>query len=86
MASGLPVISTYHGGIPHVIENGKTGLLIQEKDEKQLTVFLKELFYSKNLRQSIGGRAREYASEHLDLHKKAVQLQRIYESILRNKD
>jgi len=32
MACGLPVVSTYHSGIPELITNGETGLLVNEKD------------------------------------------------------
>lgn len=31
-ASGLPVISTNPGGIPYMVENGKTGLLVEKND------------------------------------------------------
>ena len=31
-ASGLPVVATYHGGIPDVVVNNETGLLVQERD------------------------------------------------------
>ena len=31
MAAGLPVISTYHAGIPYIIDNDLTGCLVQEK-------------------------------------------------------
>lgn len=33
MASGLIVVSTFHSGIPELIENGKGGFLVPEKDE-----------------------------------------------------
>src|SRR5690606_9989960 len=31
-AAGIPVISTFHAGIPDVIKNGETGLLCEEHD------------------------------------------------------
>jgi len=36
MATGLPVVSTYHAGIPELIDNGVTGWLVKEKDADAL--------------------------------------------------
>ena len=32
MARGIPVISTWHSGIPELVEDGRNGWLIKEKD------------------------------------------------------
>lgn len=37
MAAGLTVVSTYHSGIPELIEDGRTGLLAPERDVGALT-------------------------------------------------
>ena len=36
MAMGLPVVSTWHGGIPELVEDGVAGLLVPERDETAL--------------------------------------------------
>jgi colanic acid/amylovoran biosynthesis glycosyltransferase len=36
MATGLPVLATLHGGIPEAVENGRTGLLVPERDHAGL--------------------------------------------------
>ena len=41
MASGLPVISTYHSGIPELIEDGVSGLLVPERDVEGLAAALR---------------------------------------------
>jgi colanic acid/amylovoran biosynthesis glycosyltransferase len=35
-ASGLPVVSTIHAGIPDAVENGKDGFLVPERDIEQM--------------------------------------------------
>ena len=42
MASGLPVFATEHGGIPEAIENGRSGILVKEGDDKALALALLE--------------------------------------------
>jgi colanic acid/amylovoran biosynthesis glycosyltransferase len=36
MAMGLPVVSTFHGGIPELVENGVSGFLVPERDAEAL--------------------------------------------------
>lgn len=43
MSMGLPVVSTYHSGIPELIEDGKTGFLVPERDVDALFEKLKYL-------------------------------------------
>ena len=42
MASGLPVFATEHGGIPEAIENGRSGILVRERDDGSLAHLLLE--------------------------------------------
>ena len=42
MASGLPVFATEHGGIPEAIENGRSGILVGERDAESLAHVLLE--------------------------------------------
>jgi glycosyltransferase involved in cell wall biosynthesis len=42
MASGLPVFATEHGGIPEAIENGRSGILVKERDAESLAHLLLE--------------------------------------------
>ncbi len=85
MASGLPVISTYHGGIPFIICDKKTGFLIKERDDRTMAELLVSL-YDDNLRKQVGERAKMYANEFLDLKKKAEDLKDIYKSLTLNKN
>ena len=42
MASGLAVFATEHGGIPEAIENGRSGILVKERDEEALSAALSQ--------------------------------------------
>jgi len=66
MASALPVISTFHAGIPDAVENGVTGYLGAEGDSETMGRYLVELARNAGLRASMGEagwlRARELFS------------------------
>ena len=84
MTAGLPIISTFHAGIPYVIENEKTGLLVNEWDVPALANAIERLMQDVELRKRLGEAAKKYAVEYLDLHKKEVELEAIYSSLLVN--
>jgi phosphatidylinositol alpha-1,6-mannosyltransferase len=54
MASKKPVIGGNHGGTPEVIEDGKTGLLVNHGNEKELSSALDRLLSDQNLRLKMG--------------------------------
>ena len=82
MFAGLPVISTYHGGIPFIIENEKTGLLVKEWDIVGLASAIKKLILDKKLREQIGKAGQEYALKYLDIAEKERKLEDIYNKLI----
>ena len=85
MAAGLPVISTKHAGIPYVIENEQTGLLVGELDIDALTKAILKMAESPDLRKRIGLEAQKHALFNLDLMKKEQELEKIYSELLYNR-
>jgi glycosyltransferase involved in cell wall biosynthesis len=47
MATGLPVISTNHAGIAEIIENGVSGILVDEFDSETMSEEMIRLFNNK---------------------------------------
>lgn len=43
MALGVPVVSTRHSGIPELVRDGETGLLVEERDAQALALALQRL-------------------------------------------
>jgi colanic acid/amylovoran biosynthesis glycosyltransferase len=82
MASGLPVASTEHAGIPAVIESGKHGLLGPEGDVSALAEALDQLIGDPDLRARLGQAAARRAAEELDLGQRTAALEMIYDEIL----
>jgi phosphatidylinositol alpha-1,6-mannosyltransferase len=59
MACGKPVIGGAHGGAPEVIDDGKTGFLVQHGDVGQLATSLETLLADPALAREMGARGRE---------------------------
>lgn len=53
-AAGLPVVATAVGGVPEMLEHGRTGLLVPLKDEQGLRTALIQLIDHPELRQQMG--------------------------------
>lgn len=58
-AAGVPVVSTNAGGIPEIIDHGKTGMLADVKDSAKLAEYAMQIINDKNLREMIIFNARE---------------------------
>jgi colanic acid/amylovoran biosynthesis glycosyltransferase len=54
MASALPVISTFHAGIPEAVLDGKTGFLVDEGDSKSMSERILLLSENSELRLQMG--------------------------------
>lgn len=54
----LPIVSTFEGGIPDVIENGLTGFLVPQEDSNELSEKLALLIQNKELREEMGKKGR----------------------------
>jgi glycosyltransferase involved in cell wall biosynthesis len=54
MAMGLPVVATRVGGIPELVEDGKTGILVEPGDPQGLADALTTLLEDEGLRREMG--------------------------------
>ena len=63
-AAGLPVISTYHAGIPDVIINGETGLLCNEKDGDMMAENMIRIASDISLAKKLGRTGKQYMRNH----------------------
>ena len=74
-AAGLPVISTFHAGIPDVVVHEKTGLLCQEHDVTMMTThmltLLDDITFAKQL--GMAGKERIVTCFTLERHIKVLQ-------------
>jgi glycosyltransferase involved in cell wall biosynthesis len=59
-ATGLPVVSTRHAGIPDIVEHGRTGLLVAEHDVAGMAAHMRALLDQPALAGQMGAAARRH--------------------------
>jgi glycosyltransferase involved in cell wall biosynthesis len=77
----VPVIGTYHGGIPSIIDDGETGFLVPERDVNALTDALHTLLTDGDLRRRFGRAAREKMRQDLSMDDQVRALETYYDRI-----
>lgn len=76
---GLPVISTYHGGIPELVQDGVSGYLVAERDSEAIAERLQYLIANPQLWQDLGKKGSQFVKEHYDIDRVNDKLVRIYQ-------
>ena len=84
MAMEIPTVSTYVSGIPELIEDGHSGLLVKEKDAEALADALQRLLEDDELRTRLGKNGRQKVIEEFNIDRSAAQLATLFERYLTN--
>lgn len=79
----LPVIVTNVGGLPEVIINNKTGLLIEPRSSIELYNSIKKLILDEELRVNMGENGRRFVEENYSRKYCTEQLIKVYNNIIK---
>ena len=79
MALGLPVVATAVGGIPEVVRDGETGVLVSPED-RMLESTLLTLVSNKEMKQQLGERAQRWIRENMSLEAMVVLTEQVLKS------
>lgn len=78
MAAGKAIVASRVGGIPEVVIDGETGILVREKSPEDLASGILRLLAAPDDRQVLGARARKFATEHLSWRSVAEAIAHLY--------
>jgi glycosyltransferase involved in cell wall biosynthesis len=78
MAARKPVVATRVGGIPELVEDGRTGFLVERGDSKAMADKLLLLLDDAGLRKDMGERGRLAAESLFDVRKNVAQVLQLY--------
>lgn len=81
MACARPVVATRAGGIPEIVENGVTGLLVAPRDPVALAKAIVRALGDEGLRARMGKAAFSRVSEHFTVERMVAGTARVYERV-----
>jgi glycosyltransferase involved in cell wall biosynthesis len=82
MAAGIPVVASSVGGIPELIDNKETGILIPPGSPEEITQALHILYKDDKLRKRLSVNARSHAIEHFSLDKMVEKIETVFQTLL----
>jgi glycosyltransferase involved in cell wall biosynthesis len=80
MAAGLPVVASATGGVPEVVDDGRTGVLVPPGRLDDLTAAIAGLIDDPKSRGALGGNAREAAAARFGLPAMAAATADVYDA------
>jgi colanic acid/amylovoran biosynthesis glycosyltransferase len=80
LALGTPVVSTDVTGIPEVVRDGETGLMVPQHDPPALAVACERLLWDPDLRVRLAARARRLIEEEFDIRRNCARRRAIFQA------
>ena len=85
MAMGCPVVATRVGGIPDIVADGTTGLLVPPRDDRALAEAILTLLRDGSRRVAYGEAARRHVDGRFDVETMVRNIERLYDEVWREK-
>jgi glycosyltransferase involved in cell wall biosynthesis len=81
VSAGKPVIATGLGGLPEVVRDGATGLIVPPRSPAALASAMKTLWHRPELTRQLGERARQLARDSFSLERQTRTVMSLYEAV-----
>lgn len=81
-AMGIPVVATNVGGIPKVVLDGETGILVEPRNSEQLAQAILTLIEDPALRRQMGERGRKHVLANYRWEDNAALMERLYHDFM----
>lgn len=84
MACAKPVIGTSAGGVPEIIQNNVTGLLVPCGDSSAMAIAIDKVLADKKLAIALGRSARRKVEKMFTIQQHVSEILRLYNAVLKN--
>ena len=85
LATGLPVISTYHSGIPEVVQDGISGYLCPERDVECIYKNMAILISDPQKREKFSANGHKFIKDNFNIRSWNLRLKENYENLIVNR-
>ncbi len=85
MAACVPVVASRVGGVPEIIRDGETGILVKSGDEEELVAALETLVKEPRLRAEYGQRGKRLVEREFRMQRISRLYEELYTSLLEEK-
>ena len=84
--SGIPVVSTYHAGIPEVVEHGVTGFLVNEGDIEAMAQRILSLAKDTSLAAKLGKKAHLKCKENFTINQHLKSITNLVNKLVKERE
>jgi glycosyltransferase involved in cell wall biosynthesis len=81
-ALGVPSIGSRVGGIPELIDEGHTGLLVNVDDDADLAEAMRTMLANETLRRAMGDTAFRHVAQNFSIRTHAEKMMGLYDSLM----
>ena len=85
MAAGLPVVATAVGGVPELIEDGRSGILVKSESSTELSSAICKLLEDREKLYSMGRNGRQRVQDHFSIERMVDGVEGLFYNILAEK-
>ncbi|MFN3692327.1 MAG: glycosyltransferase [Fervidobacterium sp.] len=85
MAAGKPVIATSVGGVPELVDDGETGILVKKGNVTELEKAMISFLENRKLIKDVGSRGRDKAIKYFDVSYMTEEYGKLYRELFLKK-
>ena len=84
-ACGRPIIASRVGGLPEVVLDGKTGIMVKSQNVDSLVAAMEYMLENPQERVRMGLAGREFVLKHYDFQDNVTQMEQVYKTLIKSR-